>query len=210
MPDDPERYVSANALREEIPFTAADFPVQDAAQFDAALERALGAASDSVESWAGTVFVPTTTTTTLARPAYAAVEELPLPGTPIHSVTSVSVLDDPDTGDRITLTVGEDVTARDAHLRLLSAAPIDEWPTEYADGVIVEYEYGYDRVPGAVEEAIVRLARNRLDQIETDGYESDADGWSYRPPEEVKEACRSQVEQYEAPDYTKTAGAMVI
>lgn len=48
-------------------------------------------------------------------------------------------------------------------------------------------------VPFVIQAATIRLTRNALDQIETDGYESDEDGWSYRSPEQVREEVRVEL-----------------
>lgn len=204
MPD-AERYVTAEELRGELPFTAGDYPVQDEGQFNSALRRALDAASRRVEEWSGAVYATETTTRELTRSPTVAERDLPLPERPVQSVASVEV----ETEDGTTaLAQDDDYRVRDTHLRSVAepTTDIDEWPTERP--TTVEWTYGFDGAPQPVREAIIRLARNALDQIETDGYESDADGWSYRPPRAVKEGCAGTVQNYSPPSYY--SGAQVI
>jgi hypothetical protein len=203
MPTDPERYVTAAELEEELPFGPGDFPVQDDTAFDNAMERALDAASESVEEWAGAVYASDSTTTTLSRPASAREHDLPLGRTPIQSVTSVTV-----DGDAVD---AADYVVHDTHLELATAdsgaAPLGgEWPTDRRS-IVVEWTYGFTEVPAPVHEAIVRLARNRLEQIETDGIATE-EGWAYRPPEQLKRECQAMVREFAAPEYQ--TGAMVV
>ena len=58
----------------------------------------------------------------------------------------------------------------------------------------------FDDVPGPVKNAVVRLVRSRLEQIKTDGVESEslASGLSmtYRPPEAIRRDVQSMVRKY--------------
>lgn len=190
-----ERYVSANELQAELPFNGADFPLQDDAQFADALVRALGTASDFVETWNGTKYQTTTVTESISRSAHVPEGDLPVPKRPVQSVASVDA-------DGTSLTESDDYRVLDTHLELVDepAADIDAWPTS-TQSITIEWSYGYDDAPAPVREAIIRLARNSLDQIETDGYESDVDGWSYRPPAAIKSECAAMIDDYDAPSY---------
>lgn len=192
---DAERYVTATELQAELPFNSADYPLQDEAQFSNAMTRALESASEIVETWNETVYQTTTATEQVARSPHISEHDLPLPKLPIQSVMSVDV-------GGTTLSESDDYRVLDTHLELVDepAADIDKWPTS-TQSVTVEWSYGYDGAPDPVREAIIRLARNSLDQIETDGYESDVDGWSYRPPAAIKSECAAMIDDYDAPSY---------
>lgn len=198
----PERYVTASDLQNELPFDDADLPMQDATQFDSALNRALESASDAVEQWGETVYQTTTATESLDRPAHVPESDLPMPRRPVQSVQSVDV-------DGTALTEGDDYVVESTHLSLVAdpASGVDEWPTDQ-QSVTVEWTHGFSELPGPVEEAIIRLARSSLDQIETDGYSADEDGWQIRPPAAIKSECAAMVDDYSAPSYY--TGAMMV
>lgn len=67
-------------------------------------------------------------------------------------------------------------------------------------------------VPGPVKHGIARLVRSRLEQIKSDGIESESlpsgQSATYRPPEEVRRGVRSAVRKYRPED--DNSGAMVI
>lgn len=199
---DSERYVSVVELEAELPFAHEDYPLQDESQFESALERALGAASSMVEEWAGTRYEPTDIEETIARPAHVPDSDLPLPKRPIQSIESVAV-------EGETLSEDDDYVVSDTHLSLVAepTSGIDEWPTD-SRSITVDWSYGFDDAPEPVREVVIRLARNALDQIETDGYVSDDAGWSYRPPTDIKAECAAIVSNYEAPSYY--SGAMIV
>lgn len=199
---DPERYVTATELQAELPFDDKDYPLQDEAQFSNALNRALASASEFVESWNRTKYQSTSITESLSRPKHVPEEELPLSKRPVLDVTSVDV-------NGTALAESDDYLIHDTHLELVDdpVSDVYEWPTT-SQSITISWSYGYDTVPEPVREAIIRLARNSLDQIETDGYESDVDGWSYRPPDAIKSECAAMIGDYDAPSYY--GGAMVI
>ncbi|WP_323192414.1 hypothetical protein [Halostella sp. PRR32] len=192
-------YVAPEDLEHELPFDEHDFPLQDSAQWDSAVERALAAASEQVEEWGDTRYETTDATTTLSRPAHAAEYDLPLPKRPIQSVASV------DAGGE-TLTEGDDYVVHETHLELLPDAAVSEWPTDRRS-ITVSWTWGYDGAPEPVREAVIRLARNALDQIETDGIGSDNE-FSYRPPSELKRECAAMVKQHDAPSYGSGVGVI--
>ena len=199
---DPERYLTVNDVQEELPFDASDFPVQSSTQYDSTLDRALDAASGMVEDWTDTVFVPTTRTSTLSRPVGVAERDLPMEHRPVQSVASIMV-------GGLELE-SEDYRTGETYLYLLPSAPVSEWPTDNL-AIDVTYTYGHDDVPATVERAIIRLVRNAMDQIETDGMESDrtaSESYTYRPPADIKRECVAMVRPHAAPSYF--GGAVVI
>lgn len=187
--ENPERYVTEAELRPELPFNEMETPGTDT------VRRALATASELVETWGDTVYQTETVTVSHARPAHVAERELPLPERPVNSVTSVSVNGTP--------LDAEDYRATETHLTLTPSADIDEWPTE-AFSVEVAYSYGFEECPEPVREAVIRLARSSLSQIDEDGLSSESVGdhsESYRPPASVKRECVSVVRNHEAPSY---------
>jgi hypothetical protein len=196
---DPERYVTDTEAKAELPFDEHDFPLQNSEQFSNALERALGAASDMVEAWGGTRYQPTDAETTFARPTHVDGHDLPLPKRPVQSVTSVEA-------DGQTLTEGEDYVVHETHLELLDDAAIRTWPTGRRS-ITVSWSFGYEDVPAPVEKAIIRLARNALDQIETDGVRTEG-SWTFVHPRDLKAECAAMVADYDAPSYYGGAGVL--
>jgi hypothetical protein len=104
-------------------------------------------------------------------------------------------------GTEHTLVEDDDYVVEDTHLELVAepASGIDAWPTERRS-VTVEWTYGYESPPEPVREAIIRLTRNALDQIETDGINTES-SWQYRPPAKLKRECAQMVNTYDAPSY---------
>lgn len=188
-------YVDPATLKGELPFDHRDFPVQSEEQFNGALDRALSEASAFVDSISDTAFEPTEAELTFSRPGYIPTHDLPLPKRPIVSVDSVAVEGE--------LVDGSNYGVHETHLEHLTG----RWPTERRL-ITVAWTYGYAEVPAPVEGAVIRLARNALDQIETDGYTSDGDGWQYRPPATLKAECAAMIDDYAAPSYF--GGAMIV
>lgn len=196
---DAERYVTSDELKAELPFSADDFPTLTDAEFQQALQRALDAASECVEEWSNTRFVPTTVTETVVRAGSAPPDVLALPSIPVISVTSVTV-------DGTQLAAADWVLVDD-ELRLTGSASIQSWPTDPTKAATVEWTYGYENVPSRIEGAIIRLARHTLDLIEIDGISSDDDGYDYRPPSEIRDEVRSVVEPYAVTPPGKSGGS---
>lgn len=202
---DAERYVTLSELQSELPFDARDFPMQDAGAFDGACRRSLESASDLVEEWTGAVFETQTATKSLSRRSTLPEYILPLPEAPVQSVESVTV----STRDtEMLLAETDDYVVEETYLELDTdpASDLDEWPASRRS-IAVEWTYGYESCPAPVQEAIIRLARNRLDQIETDGVNTES-SWQYRPPAKIKHECIEMISPYDAPSYS--GGATVI
>lgn len=206
-------YVMPEEFERELPFGAADFRIDDEADlgsgntaWDLVLTRAIDAAERLIEDWLDTKFELTTVTMSLSRPEHVDSDELPLPNLPIDSVDSVS------TEDEGALTEGDDYHVLETHLRIEEdSSVISSWPTGFQE-IDVTWDYGYDGAPEPVREGIIRLARNAVEQISTDGLESESTGdgasYSYRPPAQLKAEVLAMVREYEAPSYY--GGAMVI
>lgn len=127
-------------------------------------------------------------------------DELPLPKRPVQDVESVTVETRTRTHE---LVVGDDVVFEETHLALLPSAPIRQFP-DRRRSVTVAWTFGYDNVPGPVEEAFVRLVRSAIDQIATDGLaqESVGDGsYTYRPPQELRAEVVTTIREYRPPSY---------
>jgi len=212
VPTDPERYLNAEELQRELPFGPYDLQIDDETtdaagntDWDNLLLDVLGRESDRVDEWASTTFVTETSTEELARPEHVPRRDLPLPARPIHSVATISVDDEGE------LTQGDDFAVEPTHLVLLEDADISAWPTDYRS-IEAEWTHGHDAVPGEVADALVRLCRNAIERIKTDGLESESTGdgasYSYRLPSDVKAEAASAIGAHEAPSYY--GGAAVI
>ncbi len=198
---DTERYLTVGALREELPFDADDFALQGDVDFDGALERALAAASSMVEAWTDTMFEPTETSDVFAHPDTVPSYDLPLADTPIISIDELDIEDEDE------LTEGDDYHVHETHIELDPDGELSAWPTDRRS-IEVTWTYGHASVPEQVERAIIRLARNALDQIETDGVVTDPDGWTFRPPSDIEAGVAGMLEPYRAPTYNR--GVMLI
>lgn len=208
---DPERYLSVAALEDEIAYRPEALGIDDTtsdgeemSDWEQLLQRLLDEESDRIEgpNYAGTRFVPTTTSATLYGDTAAVDDDLLLRERPVRSVTSINA-------DGTTLDVDTHVRVWETHVTLLKDAPINGWP----DGPItIEWEYGLDEPPGDVVDAVVRLVRSRLDRIQTDGLESESlpsgQSASFRPPEAIRADVRRTVARYEPDSYH--SGAMVV
>lgn len=196
-------YLTPAALERELPFGAADIGV-DSTEWADLLQTVIARESARIDGWADTSFAATTASASLARPAHVPTQDLPLPKRPVQSVQSV-------TADGTTLTEESDYTIAATHLVLSDDAAIDAWPTAYRS-VTVEWTYGHDGVPGPVEDALVRLCRNAIERIQTDGLESEATGdgasYTYRLPAAVKADVHGDVTDHAVPSYH--GGVMVI
>jgi len=191
-----ERYVTIDEVKRELPFTAADFDNLSQSEFDALLEGdadtngLMERESQRVEDWADTQWFPEQVTETTRRPDYVDKKELPLSNVPIQSVDEVLI-----DGDAFT-----EFVAVDTHLVIQSEVRRN-WPTKF-QSIEVTYTHGYDFVPEAVTGAVIRLVRNALDQIQSDGLTSESVGsasYQYRTPSEVRAEAMDEVP--EPPSY---------
>lgn len=187
-------YLTVGELERELPFDERSFGL-DGATWANLLTDVRARVEDQVEQWTDAPFEARTASETL-HGSRADGDALPLPRRPVISVQSV-VAD----GESLDLTTDVEVT--ETHIELRDAAPIDRWPRGRYN-VAVEWTYGFQEVPGPVEDAIIRLVRNALDNIETDGLQSESEdqiSYTYRTPASVKAEARAQVQQYAAPSY---------
>lgn len=210
MPADPDRYLGTDELEREIPFDAIDFDVDDETEdadgnteWDNLLLGILDRESGRIEKWANTVYEVADASATLEREDHVPNRDLPLSNRPIQSVTSVTV-----GGDAIDIA---NIHAAETHLVLLDDASISSWPTTFRS-VDVEWTYGFESVPGPVEDALIRLCRNALERIQTDGLNQEqivgGGMWNYRVPSEVLGEANAVVSAHSAPSYD--SGVMVI
>lgn len=200
----PFPYVTQAELERELPFSAADFGIDDTetdadgnTAWDNLLTDLLEREAQRVEGWIGATFELTSVSEDLDG---SGSDEQPLPNRPVQSVSSLSV--DTRTGTE-TLDPSTDIYVADTHLELLEDAPIDVFP-DRTRNVSVTYEHGYDGAPAPVREGIIRLVRKALDMIETDGVTQESEGsfsYTYQPPSTVRAAVRSEVTEFDPPSY---------
>lgn len=196
-------YVSNQELQKELPFDADDFRLEST-EWDSLLTTVVSRESDRVLGWVSTEGNETAFEEKTAERALSGSgdKELPLPKRPIKSVTSLEV-------DGMTVDPS-DVHVEEAFIRLKSDAPVDEFPDSYRS-VNVQWTYGYSSVPEPVKAGVIRLSRNGLDQIETDGVNQEAaggDNMSYRVPEAIKREVYHQVVDYRPESYYKGLEAL--
>lgn len=197
-----ERYVTTAQVQRELPFDANDFHLLDDAGFtvllegDTNTEGLLERESRRLEDWASTTWTTQQSTEALARPEHVSKLELPLPHRPIESVSSVTV-----NGDAL---AEADYHVLDTYLRVADdSTAIDAWPTAF-QSVEVTWTHGFTEVPPEVVGGLIRLIRNALEQIETDGLSSESIGsasYSYRVPAAIKREVMAEVSPYAAPSY---------
>lgn len=203
-------YVDIETIERELPFEPFDLGVDDSetdadgnTAWDNLLIDARDGAEDRVNTWTGTTFELLDETVQTERPAHVDDRDLPLENTPIDGVTSITV-------DGTDLPTG-DVIVHDTHLELAASADFDEWPTDRRS-VEVSFTYGYQDPPQVVVDAVVRLARARLDRVQSDGLESESPGdgssVNYRLPAELQRDVRATVREATAPTYG--GGAMYV
>lgn len=208
MPDE-ERYLTVSELKDEIPHDRSAFGM-DAGEWDEMLFRFLGGASDLIESedYANTVFELTTATETFRGDdrLFNDRKDLVVEKRPIESVQSLSI-------DDTAIDVESELVVEETHLTLIgSEAPYYRFPDGLDQPIEVEWTYGYESVPDAVREAIIRLVRARVGRIHSDGVASESSGAgqsvSYRPPGAVQASVKGQIWQYRPESYF--SGAQVI
>lgn len=187
-------YPTVGEIERELPMSAGSFGL-DEATWANLVSDVRGRAEDQVEQWSTAPFEATTTSQTL-HGSTADGDHLPLPDRPVISVQSI-------VADGETLDLTTDVHVSETDVELLEAAPIDSWP-HGRHNVDVEWTYGFEGVPGPVEDAIIRLVRNALDRIETDGLDAESEdqiSYTYTVPASVKAEARAQVQQFSVPSY---------
>lgn len=203
-------YVDVETIERELPFEPFDLGVDDETTdadgntaWDYLLMDVRDGAEARINAWTGTTFELVEETVETERPGHVPDRDLPLEATPIESVTSVTV-------EGETLAIA-DVIIHDTHLELDASADRDAWPTDRRS-VEVTFTYGYQDPPQAVVDAVVRLARARLDRVQSDGLESESPGdgssVNYRAPAELQRDVRATIQDVTAPSYG--GGAMYV
>ena len=196
------KYVATETVERELLFGREQFGL-DAEAWDALLEDMIARAESAIERWAETVFETTDVEVTLnGDDRRAGGRDLPLPDRPARELLSVTVDDseksfEPD----------EDVYLAETHLELTDKRR--KWPKGRRN-ITVEYTYGTDP-PAELDNWVIRLVRNALDRIQSDGVKNESEGsvsYTWRMPAEVKGSVRRAVRQYKAPSYN--GGAQVI
>ena len=188
-------------VRGEVAFSA-DAVGLDDTEFDALIADLIDRETERVEDELDVEFGVTKTTEVTSRPASVAEHLLPLSERPVQSVQSVTIDTDRVAGDGVTK---EDLIVHESHLELLPAADRARWPTDRRS-ITVEYEAG---VPdGDVEDviggAIIGLVRHALQEIESDGINSESvDGHSvnYEIQSDVVARHLSRAKRFDEPDF---------
>jgi len=199
--------VTPEDVKDELAFDETALGI-DTAAFDDLIERLIERETARVVDEINVELEETTTTATIARGETVAVYQLPLPNRPVLSVESIEL------ADRISgPSVGvDDVIVESTHLELKPEADRREWPTKRRS-ITVEWTHGYpaDETPEPVRGAIVGLVRHALQEIESDGIESesiDGDLVSYELAENVVDRHLWRAKDFDEPTFE--GGAMVI
>ena len=180
----------------------------DSAAFDSLIGDLIDRETERVVDEIDVELDETTTTATIARGETVPVYQLPLPNRPVLSVESIEL------ADRISgPSVGvDDVIVESTHLELKPGADRREWPTKRRS-ITVEWTHGYpaDETPEPIRGAITGLVRHALQEIESDGIESesiDGDSVSYELAENVVNRHLWRAKEFDEPSFN--SGAMVI
>jgi hypothetical protein len=166
---------------------------------DALITRETERVEDEIDIALGTE----TVTEAVSRPASVNEYDLPLSHRPVQSVASVTI--DTDRVGRPDVTVPEDIVVEDTHLALSTRADRRAWPTERR-AVAVEYTHGYpeSNIPEPIAGAIIGLVRHAVQEIESDGIESESiDGQSvtYELGDDVVRRHLLRAKRFDAPEY---------
>ncbi len=196
-------------VRDELAFGPEALGLDETA-FDSLLERLIERETERVTDDIDVVLGEKTTTETLARPSHVDQFDLPLPERPIRSVESVEIDTERVSGGGVTLDT--DVIVHETHLELDPSADRRRWPTDRRS-ITVEWTHGYAEgdIPKPIRGAIVGLVRHALQEIESDGVESESVGdnsVTYELGEDVVNRHLWRANQFDAPSYY--SGAMVI
>ncbi|WP_255170103.1 hypothetical protein [Natrononativus amylolyticus] len=185
-------YVEPIKVEKQLPFGAESFSNVGEDTWDSLLTQLINDAVDDIHEWTNTRFEPTETNVILSGDdTKRDRRDLILAKRPIRSVESVAV-------DGGVLDEGA-YRVLDTHLVRVDG----RWPRGQYN-IDVEYTYGYDDVPGAVRNGIVRLVRSVLEQIPTDGLSQESSGdasYTYRPPGEIRATVAAEVQQYRPDSY---------
>lgn len=198
--------LDAADVKRELAFDAVALEL-DESDFNQLLQESIESATERVGEWVDVSLEPESATEVISRPEGVDGHLLPLPHRPARSVESIEIDTDRIGGAEVS---ADDVIVKETHLELPPEHDRHSWPTRRRS-VAVEWTHGYEEVPGPLMKAIVRIVRNRLQQVESDGVDSDSvfgDSISYRPPQEVLAEARAEVQEFREPSFH--GGAMVI
>jgi len=174
--------VPIEAVKKEIAYTAAALRLTEE-EFDTLLRgddtdpdddgiigRETERVADAIDVHLGTE----TVTEDLSRPASVGDVYLPLPKRPVQSVDSVEINTDRVVGPTVS---ADDYWVEGTHLELKPEADRNRWPTERR-AVTVEWTHGYPegKIPEPIRGAIIGLVRSALQEIESDGINSESIG----------------------------------
>jgi len=177
--------------------------------FDSLVQRLIDRETPRVEDAIDVSLGTEAVTGTVSRPESVHEHDLPLPSRPVQSVTSVTIDTDRVGGDPVG---AEDYEVHETHLELLPSAEREAWPTERR-AVGVEYTHGYPEpeTPEPVRGALIGLVRQALQELESDGVESESiDGHSvtYELADTVVSRHLYRAKRFNEPDYY--GGAQVV
>ena len=196
-------------VRDELAFGPEALGMADA-EVDALLEQLIDRETDRVTDEIDVALGTETASTSLARPTHVDEYDLPLPKRPIQSVESVSIDTERVSGDDVD--VETDVIVEETHLELAPGAGRRSWPTKRRS-ITVEWTHGYadGDIPGPICGAIVGLVRHALQEVESDGIESESIGdnsVSYELGDDVVARHLRRAKQFDAPSYYGGSGVV--
>ena len=177
--------------------------------FDSLVQRLIDRETPRVEDAIDVSLGTETVTETVSRPESVDEHDLPLPSRPVQSVASVTVDTDRIGGDSVATA---DYEVHETHLELLPTAEREAWPTERR-AVEVEYTHGYPEpeTPEPIRGALIGLVRQALQEVESDGVESESiDGHSvtYELADTIVSRHLYRAKRFNEPDYY--GGAQVV
>ena len=188
-------------VRDEIAFGPEALGLDETA-FDGLLEQLIRRETPRVEDAIDVSLGTETATETLSRPASVVEHALPFPKRPVQSVESVSIDTDRVGGPQVS---EEDFVFGKASLELLPEAERSAWPTDRR-AIEVEWTHGYPEgeVPDPVRGALIGLVRHALQEIESDGINSESiDGHSvnYEIETDVVSRHLARAKRFDEPDF---------
>jgi hypothetical protein len=174
-----------------------------ASEFDSLLSDLIDRETERVEDAIDVVLSTETVTADLSRPLSVEEYLLPLPDRPVQSVASVSIDTDRAGGDDVS---ASEYRVEDTHLELIPDNGVrDSWPTQRRS-ITVEYTHGYPdgSEPEPINGAIIGLVRHAIQEIESDGVNSEnIDGQSvdYELGDDVVRRHIYRARQFDEPDF---------
>ncbi len=173
-------------------------------EFDSLLDRLIRRETSRVEDAVDVSLGLTLETADLSRPESVEDPYLPLPERPVISVENVTVDTERVAGEP----VGPgDYAVESTHLELLPGPEVGRtrWPTKRRS-VTVTWTHGYmdTDTPEVIEAAIIGLVRHAVQEINSDGVESesvDGQSVSYELAETVVSRHLDRANQFDAPGF---------